>query len=81
MAGEHNGHAVGAILDIVACFRLDPVPPRVRDLIAGEFGGMADDDSERVSSHVSAIAVARASGSPSAFEALLGFNLIRRAGC
>lgn len=33
-----------------------------------------------MSSHVGAIAVVHASGSPSAFEALLGFNLIREGG-
>jgi hypothetical protein len=80
VASEQNGHAVGAILDLAACFRLDPIPPRVRELIAGEFGGISQDDSERVSSHVGAIAVARASASSSAFEALLAFNLIRKGG-
>jgi hypothetical protein len=78
--GEQNGHAVGEILDMAACFRLDPVPPRVRELLAGEFGGIAEDDSERVNSHVGAIAVARSSGSSSALDALLGFNLIRKGG-
>jgi HEAT repeat protein len=80
IAGERNGHAIGAVLDLAACFKLDPVPPRVRDLIAGQFGDIAEDDSERVSSHVAAIAVARSSGSRSGFEALLGFNLIRQGG-
>jgi hypothetical protein len=80
VAGEQNGHAVGAVLDLAACFRLDPVPPRVRDLIAGEFGSIAENDSERVGSHIGAIAVARASGSSSALEALLAFNLIRKGG-
>jgi hypothetical protein len=76
VAGEQNGHVVASVLDIAACFRLASVPRRVCDLIAGEFGGMAD-DSERISSHVSAIAVARACEPRSAFEALLHFNLIR----
>ena len=52
----------------------------MRDLFAGEFGSIAEDDSERVSSHVGAIAVARSSGSSSALDALLGFNLIRKGG-
>ena len=80
VSGEQNGHAIGAILDLAACVRLDPMPPRVRELIAGEFGSMSEDDAERLSSHVSAIAVARASASSSAFEALLAFNLIRKGG-
>ncbi len=80
LSGEQNGHAVGEILDLAACFRLDPVPPRVRALLAGEFGGIAEDDSERVNSHVGAIAVARSSESSSALDALLGFNLIRKGG-
>jgi hypothetical protein len=80
IAHERNGHAIGAVLDLVACFKLDPVPPRIRDLIAGEFGDIASEESERVSSHIGAIAVARSSGSLSGFEALLGFNLIRQGG-
>jgi hypothetical protein len=80
VGGEQNGHAIGAVLDLAACFRLDPLPSRVRDLIGGEFGDMAEDDSERVSSHINAIAVARAACSASAFEALLGFTLIREGG-
>ena len=80
IAGERNGHVIAAVLDMVACFKLDPVPSRVRDLIAGEFGGIAEEDSERLSSHVGAIAVAGSSRSLSGFEALLGFNLIREGG-
>jgi hypothetical protein len=79
VAGERNGHAVGAVLDLAACFRLDPVPPRVRDLLACEFGEI-EDDSQRLSGHVSAIAVARASGSASGLEALLAFSLIGEGG-
>jgi hypothetical protein len=80
VANESNGYAVEAILDLAACFQLDPLPSRVKDLIAGDFGDIGADDSGRVSSHVSAIAVARASGSFSALETLLAFNLIREGG-
>ena len=79
VASDKSGHAIGAVLELAACFRLNPVPPRVRDLIAGEFRGMAD-DSERVSCHNAAIAVARASGSTSALDALLAFKIIREGG-
>lgn len=74
LLGERNGHAVGEVLDLAACFRLDPIPPRVCDLIAGEFGSICEDDSERMSSHVHAIALAHASGSSSALDALLAFK-------
>jgi hypothetical protein len=80
LANEQNGFALGEILDIAACFHLDPVPPRVHELLAGEFRDIAENESERLSCHIVAIAVARSSESSSAFDALLGFNLIRKGG-
>jgi hypothetical protein len=77
---EPNGFVIGAVLELAACFRIDPLPERVRRLIAGDFGTIPNDDAERVACHTAAIAVAHASASKSAFDSLLGFDLIRKGG-
>jgi hypothetical protein len=77
---ERNGYAVGAVLEVAACFRVDPLTRRACEFIAGKFAGMADDEGERVSAHVGAIALAHASESRSGFEALLGFGMVREGG-
>jgi len=78
--GEANGYSVGAVIELAACFRVDPLPLLVRDFVAGDFHDIADDEGERVSAHIAAIALAHASESRAAFDALLDFNLIRQGG-
>lgn len=77
---ERNGYALGAVLELAACFSIKQLPARVVDLLAGKFEGITNEEAERFSSHIAAIALAHASGSRSAFDALLDFNLVRGGG-
>ena len=77
---ERNGYAVGALLEEAAVFRFSPLPAKVCALIGGRFDDMTSEEGGRVSAHVAAIALAHASESRSAFDALLNFEQVRGKG-
>jgi hypothetical protein len=71
---EQSGYLIARVLDLAACFRIDPLPGIVLDLLANRDTHIPEADNQRFVAHISAIHVAHACESPEAFQALLQFE-------
>lgn len=74
---ETNGFMQSALCDIVACFRLDTLPPVVHNWITERHDARSDGESLDWAARMAAIRVARSTATRDAFDALLhgGFTL------
>jgi len=77
---EINGYVIGELFEIASCMALNSLPPCVPELIAGVFTRVADEDDQRLISHIGAIGVAGSARSAQAFTALMSFGAVKREG-
>ena len=75
--GHETGKLVQAsIMELFACFRIEPLPEVVEQLIVDLYdAGLPDDDSRELSRRLSAVHMAKSSASNEAFQILLDFGL------
>ncbi|MDQ5864459.1 MAG: hypothetical protein M3390_01865 [Chloroflexota bacterium] len=77
---ESSRYVSKRICEMLACFRLDPLPPLVRELITEHVEGYSEDRSTNADLviRMAAIEIARSTATEEAFDVLLNFGLTYR---